>query len=208
MLEMFLNASGYRTLTATSGRVGIAIAMAEPLDAVVVDYEMPGLNGVEVAQILKEKNPTLPVVMYSAHPAQEAPGALAVVDAYVLKEHPRALVKELARVLHQPMPPLVKRRYPRYPVHVPLSLRREGDNSFQGIAVDLAEGGLGGTLEQEISPGEVVSVNIGVPACDVNLELRARVRYRNAASHGLEFVEVTEPQQADLRRCLQILSAA
>jgi hypothetical protein len=131
-----------------------------------------------------------------------------VVDAYVLKEHPRALVKELARVLHQPMPPLVKRRYQRYPVHVPLSLRREGDDSFHGVAIDLAEGGLGGTLEQEISPGEVVSVNIGVPACDVNLQLRARVRYRNAASHGLEFVEVTEPQQADLRRCLQILSAA
>jgi hypothetical protein len=87
-------------------------------------------------------------------------------------------------------------------------LRREGDDSFHGVAIDLAEGGLGGTLEQEISPGEVVSVNIGVPACDVNLQLRARVRYRNAASHGLEFVEVTEPQQADLRRCLQILSAA
>jgi CheY-like chemotaxis protein len=205
---MFLNASGYRALTATSGRVGIAIAMAEPLDAVVVDYQMPGLNGVEVAQILKQRKPSLPIVMYSAHPAQEAPGALAVVDAYVLKEHPRSLVKELARVLHQPAPPLVKRRYPRLRVHVPLSLQREGKNTFRGIAVDLAEGGLGGMLDQEITPGEVVSVNIGVPACDVNLELRARVRYRNAAAHGLEFVEITGPQQADLRRCLEALSAA
>ncbi len=205
---MFLNASGYRTLTATSGRVGIAIAMAETLNAVVVDYQMPDLNGVEVAHILKRHNAKLPIVMYSAHPAQEAPGALAVVDAYVLKEHPRALVKELARVLGLPTPPLVKRRFQRYPIRVPLSLRREGDNSIHGIAVDIAEGGLGGTLEQAISPGEVVSVNIGVPECDLTLELRARVRYRNATSHGLEFVEVTEPQQADLRRCLQLLTAA
>ena len=35
-----------------------------------------------------------------------------------------------------------------------------------------------------------------------------RVRYRNAESHGFEFVDVTADQHQDLKRCLQVLATS
>src|SRR5690349_3998441 len=40
---------GYRVLTASSGEAGLHIAATRPIDLVVTDYEMPGMNGEEVA---------------------------------------------------------------------------------------------------------------------------------------------------------------
>ena len=46
------------------------------------------------------------------------------------------------------------------------------------------------------------------PECEITLELRARVRYQNADSHGFEFVDLTAAQQKDLQRCLHAIAAA
>ena len=35
------------------------------IDAVILDYEMPGMNGLELATWLKQRHPTLPVIMIS-----------------------------------------------------------------------------------------------------------------------------------------------
>lgn len=213
MLEMFLSAVGYRVLTATDGRVGIQIALDEEVDALVLDYEMPGLNGVEVAQILKSSRPQLPIIMYSAHPPNEVEGALGLVDGYVQKERPQALIGALARALDRSTTIPPKRRFPRFPVRSPFSLQigNTGDRSettLQGWMLDLAEGGLGGTLDQEIAPGQIVALKLDLPQCEIGLELHARVRYRNADSHGFEFFDLTGQQQDQLRRCIETLAVA
>jgi CheY-like chemotaxis protein len=213
MLDMFLTAVGYRAITAANGHQAIELAHAFALSAAILDYEMPELNGLDVARILKQSYPQLPILMYSARLPQTEISAAGIVDAYVEKEHPQALVLELARILGDPPPVLIRRRFPRYPASSPFSLRLEGRESepemvLNGTLRDLAEGGFGGVIEGKMVPGEVGEMSLGLPECDVKLELRARVRYRNADSHGFEFIDVTPAQQQNLRRCLQVLSTA
>ena len=61
-------AKGYTVLTAPDGLTGIAIARTHSIDAVVTDFQMPGMNGSQVAELLMNENPTLPVVIYSGCP--------------------------------------------------------------------------------------------------------------------------------------------
>lgn len=213
MLEMFLTAIGYRVLTAANGRAALELAAAFALNAAVLDYEMPDLSGLEVAQILKRELPGIPILMYSAHPQDDSVKSAGVVDVYVQKEQPQALVMELTRLLGDAPPILVRRRFPRYTVSSEFTLRPSGRSEagatmLHGKMTDLAEGGCGGDLDTAILPGELVALAFGVPKCDLTLELNARVRYRNAASHGFEFVDLTSAQHKDLRRCLEVLATS
>lgn len=213
MLDMFLTAVGYRAIIASHGREAIELASSFDLDAAILDYEMPDLNGLEVAHILKREHPDLPILMYSARQPQTEVSAAGVVDAYVEKENPQELVLALARVLGDPTPVLVRRRFPRFPASSRFTLRLQDAEdqaaiAFQGTLRDLAEGGCGGQVDAAIVPGDLVSLGFGVPECDITLELRARVRYRNADSHGFEFVDLTASQQKQLQLCVRTLAQA
>jgi len=56
---------GYRVLTACDGQLGLRLLQEHTPDAVIVDYEMPGMDGAAVAAHVRRKNPNLPVVMFS-----------------------------------------------------------------------------------------------------------------------------------------------
>ena len=211
MLEMFLGAVGYRALLASNAGQAISLALSKNPNAAILDYEMPNVNGLELAQILKQSHPSMPILMYSARLPQVEISAAGVIDSYVEKENPQALVLELARLLGDPTPILVRRRFPRFAVSSPLVLRFQeedstGERAVQGMMNDLAEGGCGGIVDAQIVPGDLVSLAFEVPRCDVTLELRARVRYHHADSHGFEFVDVTATQHQWLRRCLEALA--
>jgi CheY-like chemotaxis protein len=61
-----LESSGYDVLTAPSGRDGLnLVSRGAKVDLVILDYVMPGMNGDEVAENLKEKFPSLPVIASS-----------------------------------------------------------------------------------------------------------------------------------------------
>src|SRR5437867_13116697 len=44
---------GFRVLTASSGKTGLELVASHRVDAVVVDYEMPVMNGEAVAKLIK-----------------------------------------------------------------------------------------------------------------------------------------------------------
>jgi DNA-binding NtrC family response regulator len=66
--KAILGMKGYTVLTAPDGLAGIAITRTHSIDAVVTDFQMPGMNGGQVAELLMKENPTLPVVIYSGRP--------------------------------------------------------------------------------------------------------------------------------------------
>jgi len=70
--ELFLEAAqgmllmhGFTPLTAQSAALGLFILCICNVDAVVVDYNMPESNGVQLAAQIRESRPELPVFLYS-----------------------------------------------------------------------------------------------------------------------------------------------
>ena len=67
--KMVLEREGYVVLTARDGATGISIFESQQVDAVVLDYAMPGLDGGQVAAIMRQRKPTIPIMMLSAYVA-------------------------------------------------------------------------------------------------------------------------------------------
>jgi CheY-like chemotaxis protein len=81
--KALLERSGYAVLTAASAEQGLRLATMCNCDAVLVDYEMPGMNGDEVALAIKRLRPDLMVILLSG---SDVPShALDSVDAFVPK---------------------------------------------------------------------------------------------------------------------------
>lgn len=61
-------ASGWEVLTAASGQEGIRLAIAEQPDAILLDFTMPGLSGLETLEQLKQSPETqnISVIMLTA----------------------------------------------------------------------------------------------------------------------------------------------
>lgn len=73
VLEALLGPLGTECLRAEHGRAALAIAEREPLDLVLVDYAMPGLDGIDVLTHLR-KTPQLedlPVIVITGHHDRE-----------------------------------------------------------------------------------------------------------------------------------------
>ena len=60
-----LQRAGYRVLTAKSGPEALEIFRSEAVDAVVLDYWLPGTNGIKIATEFKSLKPHVPIVMLS-----------------------------------------------------------------------------------------------------------------------------------------------
>jgi DNA-binding NtrC family response regulator len=56
---------GYEVLTAPTGEKALAILASAPVDCVVLDLEMPGMDGFEVLRTLERKGSQVPVIVYT-----------------------------------------------------------------------------------------------------------------------------------------------
>ena len=93
-----LERRGYVVLTADSPRQGLQIAAACPVSAVIVDYHMPEMNGVEVACEIKRIRPHVPIIMVSSDD-EISEQVLKVVDAFVSKnEAPIRLLPVISQI--------------------------------------------------------------------------------------------------------------
>jgi CheY-like chemotaxis protein len=65
--KVVLEREGYVVHTAADGPTGIRIFRQQPIDAVVLDFAMPGMNGGAVAMALREISPNIPILLLSAY---------------------------------------------------------------------------------------------------------------------------------------------
>ena len=65
--KVVLEREGYVVHTATDGPTGIRVFRQHPVDAVVLDFAMPGMDGGAVATALKEIRPNIPILLLSAY---------------------------------------------------------------------------------------------------------------------------------------------
>lgn len=99
--KILLERAGYRVLTAPDGSAGLEVFSKEPVEAVILDYSMPGMNGGEVATKMRQTKPDIPILLLSAYIGLP-PEVLSTVDMYMTKgEGPPVLLKKLESLLHQ-----------------------------------------------------------------------------------------------------------
>jgi DNA-binding NtrC family response regulator len=66
-LSQALQLAGYHTELAGTGRLALEVALARPVDAVLLDVQLPDMDGIAVLEQLLEARPGLPVLMMSGH---------------------------------------------------------------------------------------------------------------------------------------------
>jgi CheY-like chemotaxis protein len=103
-----LEISGYEVLTAQSGEQGLGLFVAHPIDAVLLDYKMPGMNGDRVARQMKRVKPDVPILLLSGY--SELPlNELSCADAFLSKgESWSTVVSTLDRLLNLRIPFFVR----------------------------------------------------------------------------------------------------
>lgn len=86
LLSAHLEAAGYRSLTAGDGPDGLQLAFVENPDLIVLDVMMPGMDGWEVCEHLREKA-SFPIIMLTAKDEEidKLRGFRLGVDDYVTK---------------------------------------------------------------------------------------------------------------------------
>jgi PleD family two-component response regulator len=63
--EGVLQMRGFTPLVAQSAVLGLFLLCICDVDAIVVDYNMPGINGAQLAAQIRDSRPELPVFLYS-----------------------------------------------------------------------------------------------------------------------------------------------
>ncbi len=92
--KVLLERAGYKVLSALDGPEGIKLFASQPIDAVVLDFAMPGMTGGEVAVAMRSLKPQVPILMLSAYTSLP-PEVTSLVDTYMTKGEgaPALLVK-------------------------------------------------------------------------------------------------------------------
>jgi CheY-like chemotaxis protein len=67
--KLVLEREGFEVITARDGPTGLSMFDNHEVDAVVLDFAMPGLDGGQVAAMLRQKAPEIPILMLSAYVA-------------------------------------------------------------------------------------------------------------------------------------------
>jgi CheY-like chemotaxis protein len=97
--KTLLEKAGYRVLTAPDGPHGLEIFDQHPVEAVILDYSMPGMHGGEVAVRMRATKPEVPILLLSAYTSLPS-DVLERVDVYMTKgEGPQLLLEKLNRML-------------------------------------------------------------------------------------------------------------
>jgi CheY-like chemotaxis protein len=97
--KILLERAGYRVLTADDGASGLKLFAAHPVDAVVLDYAMPGMHGGEVARKMRQAKPKVPILLLSAY-VDLPPEVTSLADVYMTKgEGAPALLDKLGNLL-------------------------------------------------------------------------------------------------------------
>jgi len=97
-VRMILEYEGYDVQEAASGPEGLALIEREPPDLVFLDIKMPGLDGLEALQKIRQINDALPVVIISGHGTVSTAVEATKLGAFDFIEKPLASERVLVTI--------------------------------------------------------------------------------------------------------------
>lgn len=91
-----LTRRGFRVRPAANGARALAIARREKLDAAILDLVMPGMNGIELLELLKREQPGIEVVMATGTPGPDSAARASELGAFAYLAKPYSISALLA----------------------------------------------------------------------------------------------------------------
>lgn len=70
--ERILSGAGIRVDTHMDGKKGFHQALENPYDAILLDLKLPGADGMDILDRIREKKPHVPVVIITGYPSEES----------------------------------------------------------------------------------------------------------------------------------------
>lgn len=103
ILRSYLEKAGYNVVTASRGDQGLAVWQRQPPDLVLLDLNLPGMDGLDVAREIRRKDDT-PIIMLTAR-VEETDRLIGLelgADDYITKPYsPREVVARVRAVLRR-----------------------------------------------------------------------------------------------------------
>jgi two-component system alkaline phosphatase synthesis response regulator PhoP len=190
-----LEIEGYEVELAHDGRAGLARALEQPFDLVILDLMMPGLDGLRVIKSMRESGDRTPVLILTARGQEDdkVRGLRLGADDYVTK--PFGVLELLARI-----EALLRRTRPTQPAGPPV---RFGDVVVDPGSRTARRGG----VETPLAPKEF---DLLWSLVEANGAAVSRDRLMNRVwGYGADILSRTvDTHIAELRRKLEPSSAA
>ena len=99
LIELELKDDGYEVLTAANAQDALKLVQTEPLDLVILDIRMPGMDGLEALPRILGLKEGLKVILNTAYSQYQESFMSWAADAYIIKSADltelKAKVKEL-----------------------------------------------------------------------------------------------------------------
>jgi CheY-like chemotaxis protein len=102
-LQSALESEGYKVLVVKSGAQGINVFKSHAVDAVILDYWMNDMSGLQLARQMRQLNRTVPIIILSAY-IELLDESVGLVDVWIRKgkHHPKYLLERLAALVVSP----------------------------------------------------------------------------------------------------------
>ncbi|MDR3296753.1 MAG: bifunctional response regulator/alkaline phosphatase family protein [Prevotellaceae bacterium] len=100
---LFLENKGYALHTVSNGQDALDLIKSNPYDLIFLDDNMPGLRGIETLKLIKEINPTLPVVMITKSEEEDVMNKAIgskIADYLIKPVNPNQVLMSIKKVLH------------------------------------------------------------------------------------------------------------
>ena len=101
LVTELLSTMGYTILEAQDGEEAMKLVDIGPIDLVMTDLKMPGMDGIELTRAIRRIEPELPIIVYSAYRfIDTAPVALkAGANEYITKPFLQTKIKQVVERL-------------------------------------------------------------------------------------------------------------
>jgi DNA-binding response OmpR family regulator len=210
MLETAISSRGYRVVSASNGREGVARVRSEVPRLVVLDYWMPVLDGAGFMSELKNMLPQRPpvILLTAAHDKPDMARALGV-DVYVEKPVAMSRLVKLIEVTLRAAPavdlspPRDRRARSRVSRRRAAWVRLPGESRMRvASTVDVSEGGMALELGERAELTIDAEMGVHVQLGEHRLELSGHVRHVNENRIGLRFARMDHGAMSAIRKLI------
>lgn len=115
LIRIYLNNAGFTVIEAEAGKIALSQLEKEHIHVILLDLMMPDMDGLQVAEIIKKRYPTIPVLMLTARGTMDdkITGFALGADDYLVKPFDgRELVARVQALVRRSYPASASLHFP------------------------------------------------------------------------------------------------